>query len=408
MPSDQELSDAWYQVYADDASKDWTWRVTQKGSNNDNFYNQPTHRNAIYIDAPNVCQRKPGVLSGENGAFLTWYVVNKDPPQIDQACKKMGKNLAQQGWGGYTGLKDRAQCRVVEPNGDAMKIACCTDNPRDTVNTVDYCSVDWCKGQDKCTNWLNGDWCQRGTNMLTDTCVDYRDRNAPLMGRLCADPANFRSQVCQDFCNQQVVNSGDNSTACFTSAQSYCDAKSNFSDPECACINYIKSDDYTTHIKQFPTLTTTKYQCWGAPCGKATANWSDLMTTVNTKPAVGDKGTCPPTLQICDQTMNISDVKAQKLGSIAQTCDLNSGSSTTNVTLPPGSVASAPAAPGVTTSPPVTGFFSSLFSSTKSSDSSSTTPSKTTTTYIGLGGLSFCSSLSCLLLIILLIFMMSK
>lgn len=417
MPSDQELSDLFYQMYSDDPSKSWVWRVTQVGSNNDNFYNQPTYRQPIDIDAPNVCQRKPGWLSGDKGAFLSWYVINKDPVIIDRACKKMGKNLEQQGWGGYTGGMDRAVCRVVEPENDVMKRGCCIDNPSDSTNTVDYCSVDWCKGQDKCTNWLN-DWCQRGTNMLTDNeaCADHRDTNAPLMGRLCADPANFRSQVCKDFCNQQVNITGISSTACLTSAKSYCDAKSNFSDPECACINYDKSDDYTTNIKQFPTLTTTNYQCWGSPCGKATANWSDLMSSIN-RTGTGS-GICPSTLQICDQTMNLSDISAQSLGSISQTCNLSSSSSTTtNVTLPPGSVASNPAAPGsfasdpaapgVTTSPGVTGFFSSLFSSTKSSDSSSTTPSKTTT-YIGLGGLSFCSSLSCLLLIILLIFMMSK
>ena len=269
--------------------------------------------------------------------------------------------------------------------------------------------------------------CSDPANFITDPCQTYCSEqisgNSAFAGtcltsfaEYCKKPENFRSEKCKEFCNQQVNSSEISSIACFTGAGSYCDVKSNFSDPECACINYDNSDDYKTHIEKFSTLKGVPSQCWSEPCAKATAKWSDLMSSIN-RTGTGS-GVCPSQLTVCNQIMNLSDISAQSLGDINQSCESNQSRSSTSLTLPPDSTTPSPgsgstpstdstAAPGVTTSPGVTGFFSSLFSSTKSSDSSSTTPSKTTT-YIGLGGLSFCSSLSCLLLIILLIFMMSK
>jgi hypothetical protein len=264
-----------------------------------------------------------------------------------------------------------------------------------------------CTSQDVYNGQHVSDTCSDPTAFLTEPCSKFCDAqisgNLPYDGpclksyeNYCSIPANFKSQKCMNFCNQQVNSSGISSSICFNGAGSYCSAKSNFYDPECACINYEGSPDYLDYIDKFSTLKGVSSQCWSAPCAKATANWSDLMSSVN-RTGTGS-GVCPSQLQICDQTMNVSDIKTQSLGSISQTCDLNANKSTTNVTLPPGSI-TPPS--GSTTPPSVASFFSRL-----SSGSGST--SSNTATYVGIGGLSFCSSLCCLLFVVLIFFMMRK
>ena len=378
---------------------DWVTAVLAPWSSNWNDGSRAYH--AAVAGPANVCRRNPGYLSGDGGTFDTDFVINKDTALIDRKCKEWGTNLVQYGWGnvGYCGdgcYRDNVMCRVDSPT-DAHKYSCCTDDPA-TGLSVDYCSVDWCKGQGKCNTWLNDTFCKKDLNMLNDpACIPFQAQHKAHISSLCAKPENFRNEACKKFCDAEVESSSEYSAACRTSASDFCKKIENFSDPECACINYDKSEDYTSHIKKFATMANVPSQCWSAPCAKAT-RWADVMGSID-QTATGS-GRCPSQLQVCNQTMNLSDIQAQSLGSISQTCDLNSLKTVTDVTVPPASPGSSPtlgptASPAPTPTPTSRSFFS--FSS---GSSGSSRPSNTV---LGGGFVFFvCSLIMCAIVLLML------
>lgn len=338
-----------------------------------------------------VCGRPPNQWWGSNASKAipacdgNWN--NAD--NVDRACKRdAGQNtgVARGGyaWGRGDGHCSWGFCQINEPK-EEHKYACCTA----PVNSMDtsYCSVDWCEGQATCDRWLQNTHCKQGLNMLTDkACYKFQDKEKRFMSELCSKPEHFRSEGCKKFCNAEVGSSSEYSAACRTSASEFCKKKENFSDPECACINYDKSDDYTSHIKKFATMANVPSQCWSAPCSKATT-WSEVMGSID-QTATGS-GRCPSSLQICNQTMTLSEIQAQSLGAISQTCDLNSLKTVTGVTVPPGSPGSSPtSAPTVSLGPTPTPTSRSFFSFSGSSGSGS----GSSRTLIG-GGISLCFSL---------------
>jgi len=308
---------------------------------------------------------------------------------VDSACKaryggNFGVNPGQPWGGGHTcGFNHCSDgyCNIIEPRED-RKLICCKDGS--TSIHVHDCAHDWCPGSGKCSAYMKN-YCRTGNNMLTDPdCAKAENIDKIKMSELCSKPEHFRGDACKKFCNAEVESSSEYSAACRTSASEFCNKKENFSDPECACINYDKSDDYTSHIKKFATMANVPSQCWSAPCSKATT-WSEVMGSIDQ--TASGSGRCPSSLQICNQTMTLSEIQAQSLGSISQTCDLNSLKTVTGVTVPPGSPGSSPtSSPTVSLGPTPTS--RSFFSFSGSSGSGS----RPSSTLVG-GGVSLCFSL---------------
>jgi hypothetical protein len=378
---------------------DWTLNVTRPGSNNEGgdatyAYSFVDNRN------PNVCSRNAGLFSGTTGTFATWWITNVNATQIDNACKMWGPNLRGFGHGNTTGnatygYKDRVLCLVHEPNGDDMKYKCCTDNPSSNQNDVDACGVDWCKGQSKCTNFLKNTHCAKGDNMVTDELcyTDSTYKDVAKVAQICARPEMFRHKNCQNFCAGEVnASQSTYSAACLASAGNYCKQKSNFYDPECACINYEYSPDYLEYIEKFPTLKVEPSQCFAEPCAKA-KEWPELYRSTSKTMQ------CTQQLTICNQIMNLSDIKTNSLGSISQRCDADMAKSATNITLAPGSVATS--APGSTAAPSSTAAPTVV---TASKPQQATSSASSTYMRVGGAGLSFFCSILLSLLVVVLIF----
>lgn len=317
---------------------------------------------------------------------------------LDNKCKSTyGANWGEDGWrgGGWNAggacHESDGYCKINAAHDD-LKYACCTDNP--IKHDVLHCSQNWCQGQETCTNYFKNTHCVKGDNMITDDICfsnsNYLDKAKA--GEICSRIENFNLPNCKTFCANEVTGRTANAGTCLRSAGTYCALKQNFYDPECACINYNATDDFKDNIQKFSELKKTNYQCWATTCATS-SDWASLHRSTSTVD-------CPQQLTICNQQMVLTDIKAQSLGSISQSCDSNQGKSTTNLTLPPGPssapdpvVSSVAAAVAAATAKPA--------KPTKSASGSSSRLLQ-----IGGGGVSFFCSILSSLLLILLFFMM--
>lgn len=70
-------------------------------------------------------------------------------------------------------------------------------------------------------------------------------------------------------------------------------------------------------VKKYPQLgeVGVNAQCWTSNCA-GPDEWSSVMTSFT--------GTCPTTVQICAQSLTVSDIAAQNIGEIGNKCSLNS------------------------------------------------------------------------------------
>lgn len=363
----------------------------------------------------NVCGRPAGYHTGTNAAFNTaGFQMGKDYRVLDNFCASLSPNLLGFGWNNQLGHGDTTVCRINEPL-EANKYECCTNNARDS--DTDHCGRDWCEGQGTCDTYMKNVYCPKDNNVAAnDKCFTRYSDKATLAG-VCSKLENFKLPNCQKFCSGEITSNTDKAAVCLSTAGQYCSKPSNFYDPECACINYKSTPDYGTNIKQFKMLETTNYQCWAAACA-ASGDWTDLLRSTSSV------ASCPQQLTICNQIMNLSDIKAQSLGSISQSCDSNQSRSTTNVTVAPGSIStpsstsapvSATVAP-VTTAQKSTSLFSFLTGTgdtgTGTGDTGTGTPKpgSGTSMYLRVGGagLSFFSSILSSILIIVMLFMFMK
>jgi hypothetical protein len=231
--------------------------------------------------------------------------------------------------------------------------------------------------------------CKQGDNMIVDndcyTNTAYLDKGKA--AEICARPEMIKHPNCQKFCAGEVnAAQSTYSAACLASAGKYCEKESNFYDPECACINYEFSPDYLEYIGKFPTLKIEPSQCFAEPCARA-KEWPELYRSTS------KTMDCKQQLTICNQIMNLSDIKTTSLGSISQKCDSDQSKSTTNITLAPGSVATP--APGSTAAPAVV---------TASKPQQATSSASSTYMRVGGAGLSFFCSILLSLLVVVLIF----
>ncbi len=190
-------------------------------------------------------------------------------------------------------------------------------------------------------------YCDQGDNMVEDVCVKSKEFFDSVRATdICSNPSTFSNPNCQKFCAGEIIANTTNSAACHRSAGTFCLQKENFYDPRCACINYDKTADYTDNINTFGEgLKKTNYQCWTAPCSTS-GDWMELLRSTVVS-------TCPQQLQVCNQIMNLSDIKAQSLGDIKQSCNADMGKTTADGPAAGGpAAAGAPAAAGSTTAPP--------------------------------------------------------
>jgi hypothetical protein len=352
-----------------------------------------------------VCGRPPNEYWGSNASKTNMWCNRgwTGADDVDRSCKgeygqHTGVARGGKSWGRGDGHCSWGFCQINEPV-DANKYACCTAAVN-SMNT-EQCSVDWCEGKEPCNNWLGKTHCKQGLNMLTDkACYQFQDKEKRFMSDLCSKPEHFRSEGCKKFCNAEVGTNSEYAASCLKSADDFCKKKENFSDPECACINYDKTDDFISYIGKFPEMQNWSSQCWSKPCARQT-DWSDIMGSIN-QTGTG-AGKCPSQLNVCNQVMNLSDIKTQSLGSISQTCDLKNskdlrapaGSEPTVApgSAPSGSGSGSGSAP--TTPKPTSKSFSS------DSDSSGSGSGSSRTTMIA-GGVSLCVLFMCLIALIIL------
>ena len=166
--------------------------------------------------------------------------------------------------------------------------------------------------------------CQITDRILKDD-VCYGKFNGELatwISTLCSDKTRLSDKNCKRFCDNQVGSKGAFSGACKNTAGSYCADSLNKNKPECACVVYKDSKEYKDLVAKYgQSLTTVNPQCWVSPCLNDT--WSEKMRSYD--------GVCPNTIQICAQTLTISQLTADAVGSIGSVCNLDSSQSSTTV-----------------------------------------------------------------------------
>jgi len=266
------------------------------------------------------------------------------------------------------------QCYMMVPK-ENNKYACCTDGKKSPLS----CGPMWCSSDTSNCGTYMKQYCSVGSNVITDSnCWNLFSNDLEMVNKACTNPNDlktFRDPKCQKFCStQETVNSGKSGPYfpnCQSTAYSYCNLPANSNKPECACINYNKTDDYKSYINKFPNMINLKPQCWGPPCVQSSGVWSDVMTSTN-------QSYCPSTLQICNQTVDATQLQVGGAASLAQGCNLSSSTSSGSPIIDSGTTSrSSESAPtsSTTSAPP------SLFSF-KNSDGS--------TNLIELGAIGFC------------------
>ena len=166
--------------------------------------------------------------------------------------------------------------------------------------------------------------CQITDRIIKDnTCYGkFNGELATSISTLCNNNSTLTNTNCKKFCDNQVGSGGQFKGACKGAAASYCEDSKNKSKPECQCIAYKDTPEYKGLLAKYgQSLATVNPQCWAPACLLDT--WSDKMSSFN--------GTCPNTIQICAQSLNVSELTADAVGSIGSVCNLDSNQGSTTV-----------------------------------------------------------------------------
>lgn len=296
--------------------------------------NRPDRQETWYSD--------PGtyMVWGKGASFTTWCdgAVSRDlaswcakngdwrAPWVIPALNRKGvtgdANFEQVGWPkmhcGGTGAI--GVCTMKTPK-EQNKYACCTNGKTSSLQ----CGNHWCKEDTSNCDTFMGAYCSAGTRLIDDAnCYSkYQISKITEINQMCSQPENLMKPLCKDFCNNQVDNDGAYSGTCKATASRYCGIDANKTKPECACITYKDDPTYKELMTKYgDSLKTTNHQCWVPAC-VGNDIWSNTMTSYT--------GTCPGTIQICAQSLNVSSLTAQNIGKIGSECKLDSTQGSTTI-----------------------------------------------------------------------------
>ncbi len=263
-------------------------------------------QSGVRADNETYCSQAPAWCNSTFGA--NWSV---DP---DSCWVKVNNVAGPAGTYRYT-------CAMKDPATDADKMKCCTGTG--DAKTCGY--GDYCMNSDTCKSFMYS-YCAVGDNIIKDKNCNLLYKNDAQTSRLCSDLKYFgKESVCKDFCQQQVSTKGAYMGACLTAADAFCAVPENKNDPRCACILYPKGEDWKKLSAKLPSGDSQKlysdYQCWASPC-VAGGTWSSTFNNPDKK--------CSGTVNICNQAIDLKDIKADAIGKIESTCSQKDDKSNTS------------------------------------------------------------------------------